>query len=148
MGLEPQLAPYFASVKGVTQTLIGTYNGVKLTVPISSGQLIPGLALQTGGVDTSDNYFKVVTHKFHQAWLAQINQPNFVLPEPRQNLGTAPANTSAVSFNTENIILSEGLFIFKTDSNLFDNASEQPSSAITREIAAEIDLEGRNEPPV
>lgn len=128
--------------------MIGTYNGVKLTVPISSGQLIPGLALQTGGVDTSDNYFKVVTHKFHKAWLAQINQPNFVLPESRQNLGTAPANTSAVSFNTENIILFEGLFIFKTDSNLFDNASEQPSSAITREIAAEIDLEGRNEPPV
>jgi hypothetical protein len=55
---------------------------------------------------------------------------------------------SAVNFNTQNIVLSEGLFLFRKNTNLFDNASEPPSSAVTREIAAEIDLEGRNEPPV
>lgn len=95
--------PYFVSVKGVVQTFTGIYNGVKLTVPVTSQELGSNFsAILPDGNDNSNNYLKVITYKFHQAWLAEIGQPQFQLPVARQNLGTAPVTDNAVSFNPQN----------------------------------------------
>jgi len=138
----------FVSVKGVVQTFTGSYNGVKLTVPVSSSEFSSNLsAITADGGDNSNNYLKVVTYKFHQAWLAVINQPQFELPQTRQNLDTAAVTTNAVSFNQQDPVLSTGLFLFKTDGNVFDTSSPQEDMIITRDITSEKDLEGRDEPP-
>ena len=138
--------PNLASVKGIVQTFTGVYNGVKLTVSINSTEFGPNLARQLNGVDQTDRYLKVITYKFHQAWLATINQPGFVLPVPRQNVGTAPVTDNAVTFNPESPVDSGGLFLFKTNANIFDDTPGQAGVSLTREIRPETDIEGRDEP--
>ena len=140
--------PYFASVKGIVQTFTGIYNGVKLTVSINSNEFGTNFARRLGDTDQTDNYLKVITHKFHQAWLQQLNQPGFVPPVPRQNIGTAPVTANAVTFNPTNPALSGGLFLFKTNAELFDNSPGEVGTSLMRAIKPEDDIEGRFEPPV
>jgi len=140
--------PYFASVRGLIQTFYGTYNGVKLKVDITADEFGDALAVQTGGQEDSSNYLKVVTYKFHQAWLSALAQPNFVLPQPRQNLGTTTVTESAVAFDAENPSASRGLFLFKPNMNIFDTGLESEGQVVTRSLPNEMDMEGRDEPPV
>lgn len=139
--------PYFAAVKGVTQTFTGTYNGLKLTVPINATEFGGNFTLEKENNTNVNNYLKIITYKFHQAWLNAIRQPGFVFSEPRQNIGTAPVTSNAVNFNINNPEQSSGLFLFKNTSSLFDISPVASNEPIVRDIVGEIDLEGRVDPP-
>jgi len=141
-------SPFFAGVKNVIQVFSGSYNGVKLTVPISSQEFNSDLAQRINGQDNTNNYLKVITYKFHQTWLNTINQTGgvVVLTQPRQNIGSAPVTVNAVRFNAQEPSSSSGLFLFKTAAPLFTNETNVPQEELRRDIQAEPDLEGRTEP--
>jgi len=115
--------PYFAGVKGLSQTFAGTYNGVPLRVTVPLSEFGTNFSARIGETDNSDNYLKIVTYKFHQAWLSVVNQPGFEVPEPRENIGSAPVNNSAVQFVANDVITSSGLFLFKTTQKVFDTSA-------------------------
>lgn len=66
--------PFFAGVKGLQQTFKGRYNGVDLSVTLTQAEFGDNLAIIRNGQDNTENYLKVVTYKFHQAWLLLVNQ--------------------------------------------------------------------------
>lgn len=68
-------------------------------------------------------------------------------PQQRQNLGTAPITKTAVNFDQENISNSSWLFLFKSTQNLVEIDSSQSQQVLTRDLIAEPDLDGRQEPP-
>lgn len=139
--------PYFAGVKGVVHTLYGTYNGVPLQVPISVEDFQGNMNLGLNGIDNQSNYLKVITYKFHQAWVNTILQPGFNLPTPRIILGGNVNTPTPVQSSSDNIIASSGLFLFRDERQLFDLTPISSQTPVTRDIPEERDLEGRVEPP-
>lgn len=65
--------PLFAAVKGIAQTYSGLYNGVPLKVRITREEFGLNFSQGNDGISNTNNYLKVITYKFHQAWVAYVN---------------------------------------------------------------------------